>query len=457
VSLLELPTEGRQAAQRGGKPDGAQPRLGDPGEVLAAVFALLDRSGIAYCIVHGYDGLPQERGADVDFIIEGHVDARRLLALIADHRQELGADIARADGLFITLACRSRTGMPQFLSLDFAHDYGVDAYLLCRGEDVLSNRRRFRSFWIPSAAVEFHCLLSRSLCRNTLDDSRTARLSRLFGEDRAGAAAVLRRYWPPRLCSAAIAAATSGDWSPVRADAARLRNGLKWNIVRNSPLRYAVEALKTQLARVRRFLRPRGLNVVLLGPDGAGKSSTIAALETGLAPLFARTEVRGFAPSLRQLLKRRPGSTARPHALKARSLPTSLVRAAYWALYGALSHLTVRYAKARATLILNDRHFIDILVDPVRYRYGGPRFVLSIVRHFMPRPDIVILLDGPAAVLQARKRELTIAETERQARDYLRLVAPLRDSHIVDAAQPFEAVVRDCAAIVLARLASKFR
>ena len=134
---------------------------------------------------------------------------------------------------------------------------------------------------------------------------------------------------------------------------------------------------------------------------------------------------------------------------------TSLIRAAYWTLHGTLGYASMYWAKARSTLVLNDRHFVDILVDPVRYRYGGPRGLLTFIWRLMPKPDLIILLYGPAEVLQARKRELTVEETARQCRDYLALVKPLRNSHIVDATKPFSQVVQTVTGIVLDQMASR--
>ena len=121
-------------------------------------------------------------------------------------------------------------------------------------------------------------------------------------------------------------------------------------------------------------------------------------------------------------------------------------------VYGLLNHVSLRIAKARSRLVLNDRHFIDILVDPVRYRYRGPHWLLGLTWRLMPAPDVIILLHGPAEVLQARKRELTIEETERQCRDYLALVSSLRNSHVIDATLPQVEVIHEAARIILAKL-----
>jgi len=60
-----------------------------------------------------------------------------------------------------------------------------------------------------------------------------------------------------------------------------------------------------------------------------------------------------------------------------------------------------------------------------------------------------VLLDAPAEVLQQRKQEVPLAETERQRAAYLELVRSLRNGRVVDATQPSDKVGADiCRAIL---------
>ena len=420
---------------------GDAPHSASATRVINSVFALLDLEEISYCLVHGYEGLPTRTGSDIDIIIARHMSSERMLSLLALNEETIGAAVVRSSGFFITLRTMAPNGLPLFITFDFATDYTHGALLICAGEALLARRKRFRDLWVAAPEDQFRCRLARALLGNRLDTGTCARLTSLHQEAPMAADALIKQDWPSSAASALSAAASTGQWNgiAVRSDglAAELRSRLR----KKAPRHFVRALINTQVGRVRRILKPEGVNVVLLGPDGAGKSSTIAALETVLEPLFSKTEVRGFAPTLKQLLRRRPPSTSTPHGLKRRSLATSLIRAGWWAVYGLSSHAILRWDRIRSRLILNDRHFVDILVDPVRYRYGGPRWLLTLIWRIMPKPDHIILLHGPAEILQARKRELTVEETARQCRDYETLVKPMKNSHIVDATLPFHEVV----------------
>ncbi|MCB1377128.1 MAG: hypothetical protein KDK89_01985 [Alphaproteobacteria bacterium] len=421
-------------------------------EVLQRVFALLDSKSILYCVSHGYENLPDRWGSDIDILIDRAVSGDAIGELLTFHGQIIGARLVRRNDLYVILRCAPRHGIPQFLVLDFSHDVTCRNHVTGSGAAVLARRRRKGGVWVPAIGDAFEIQLARSILKGRPSVQVTNGLSALFAEDPDDAARALLRSWPRRLALELTEAAASNSWHGIVAKARALRHDLRMRNVVAAPANAVLRTLRAQAARARRFLQPQGLHVVMLGPDGAGKSSTIAALENGLKPLFARTEVRGFAPSLRQLLRRAPTSTSTPHALATRSWGTSLLRAIYWMAFAVVSHATLRIAKARSRLVLNDRHFIDILVDPVRYRYGGPRWALKIVEWLMPRPDLVILLDGRPEVLQARKKEITVETTARLCAEYLRLVSALPCGHIVDAEQRPEQVCGSAAVLIVEAL-----
>jgi len=132
-----------------------------------------------------------------------------------------------------------------------------------------------------------------------------------------------------------------------------------------------------------------------------------------------------------------------------------VVRAAYWFVYYTFGFIGLYLALARSTLVLNDRHFVDILVDRKRYRYGGPLWLLHLIWRVIPKPDLIIVLDASPQVLQARKQEVSFEETARQRNAYLSLARTLKNGQVVDASQPLERVAGEVSDVILRHLAMR--
>lgn len=96
-----------------------------------------------------------------------------------------------------------------------------------------------------------------------------------------------------------------------------------------------------------------------------------------------------------------------------------------------------------------DRYYDDLLVDPRRYRYGGPLWLARLTRRLVPRPQLVVLLDASPELLWVRKHEVALEETARQRDAYLRLVRGLRNGCVVDASEPLDRVVANVESILL--------
>ena len=61
------------------------------------------------------------------------------------------------------------------------------------------------------------------------------------------------------------------------------------------------------------------------------------------------------------------------------------------------------------------------MVDPLRYRYGGPKWFAKLLSRLIPEPDLVILLDANEDLILSRKAELPRAEIQRQRQAYAEL------------------------------------
>lgn len=178
--------------------------------------------------------------------------------------------------------------------------------------------------------------------------------------------------------------------------------------------------------------------IVFLGPDGSGKSSVIKALSQSIE----NTVRFHLKPDLFRGAKNTQGAVTEPHAKPTYGIFTSILKIFYYLLEYSLGyHIKVKTLIGQSKLVLFDRYFHDVLVDPRRYRYGGPIWLVRWISRLIPQPDLFILLDAPAEIFHARVQEVHFSETKAQRERYLELINKLSNGIIVNVAQPLEDVV----------------
>lgn len=182
------------------------------------------------------------------------------------------------------------------------------------------------------------------------------------------------------------------------------------------------------------------LKIVLLGPDGAGKSSVIAGVVDRLTRSGYNAKMRHLKPQLvMPQLRDNPNSiVVDPHGRPPRSAFLSLAKIFVWLAEEWWAHF---FQQKKGTLLICDRYYHDLLVDPKRFRFGAPLWIARLVGRLMPQPRLWILLDASPEVLQARKQEVPPEETARQCLAYRDFICKRSDHVIVDASRPLDIVV----------------
>lgn len=189
----------------------------------------------------------------------------------------------------------------------------------------------------------------------------------------------------------------------------------------------------------RKSANPFGLFIVFLGPDGAGKTSVIANIESHLAKSFARTVRFHLRPHFgRERLG--TATVSNPHSVAPRCVVGSWAKVMLWWLDYVSGYCgKVAPELRRSTLVIFDRYADDLAVDPKRYRYGGPRWLARLLPSVVPRPDLAFVLVADPRVIYARKAEVSFLETVRQVQAY-RELAKERGMILVDAGLPIHEV-----------------
>jgi thymidylate kinase len=151
--------------------------------------------------------------------------------------------------------------------------------------------------------------------------------------------------------------------------------------------------------------------------------------------------MRHLKPRMVAQLRRQPERiVVDPHGMPPRGICLSLVKILVWLFEEWWARI---FGENRGTLLLCDRYYHDLLVDPRRYRFGAPLWTAHLLGKLMPQPGLWILLDAPAEVVQARKREVPREETARQCDAYRCFIRSRGNHVIVDASRPLRQVLGD--------------
>lgn len=264
------------------------------------------------------------------------------------------------------------------------------------------------------------------------------------------------RRWRQRLLKAAVAGTPE--------DSERWANALRRSVRAQAFRRDTLGTLRrwfayyTAAAKLR--LDPPMPWVVLLGSDGSGKPTLVEALKKRLVRSRALDEVRVFHWRPGVLLPGRGdgGPVTDPHAKPAHGLFRSVVKLVFlladWWL-GYWRHLA--HLRLKKCLVVFDRCYLDMLVDPKRYRYGGPIGLARFAARLAPVPDLTVVLDAPPDVAHSRKLEVSLSETARQREAYLDLARRTPGARIVDTSRPVHEVAAEVEGLVLGLMAERTR
>ncbi|MDP3725172.1 MAG: glycosyltransferase [Nanoarchaeota archaeon] len=160
-----------------------------------------------------------------------------------------------------------------------------------------------------------------------------------------------------------------------------------------------------------RLIFPPGKFVVIVGPDGVGKSTT--------AELAAQILTAFHVPVWHKHLGFRPKILPAKKGGKKSRVP-GLLRF----LYHTLDHIlgfwfNIRPMLVRGRVVIGERYYYNFLIDPrSQKRYGVPRRLLRTAWFFTPKPDIVVLLSNIPQVIYERRQEHSVEEIARQLEEY---------------------------------------
>lgn len=421
---------------------------------LRTLFQLFDEHWIRYCVLHSWEGLPESLSSDLDLAIHPK-DAGKLPRIFADL---LGKGYTPVQDLnyFVNahyfVFCWLEGTRTKYAALDIIFEHRRSGLIVPSGEALVAGRRKQDIFWISDPPTEFAYLLAKNTWKGGARLRHVQRLKLLVSElGSAEAEKIAGELFGQRWKKRVIEACASGQVNELFK---RMRRLPWWTSLSSNPLKLITYLLADGVRRIRRWFHPTGLFIALFGPDGVGKSTLASELSEFLGPAFRTLRVFHWRPGFFE------GSSTpvtRPHDQSPRGSFGSAAHALAFALdYWLGFAFIVRPLLARSGLVIFDRYFYDLFVDPRRYRYAGPVWLARVLSPFIPKPDLVLFLDAPEEVILSRKREVAPEELSRQRESYLKEAGELPNARVIDATLPLPQMRAQVSQLVTEYLMQRF-
>lgn len=181
-----------------------------------------------------------------------------------------------------------------------------------------------------------------------------------------------------------------------------------------------------------------GMFVVLLGPDGCGKSTIANQLIDKLKGSDYKVHHFHWRPNLiPQLRKQQVSSTAGtpPPA------PDDFAYGYLVSLLRFIYHYTdfyfgywflIRRKRAQGYFIIGERWYLDVLIHPARYGFKLPSWLLKLGNVLLPFPDHTFLLAADPQAIHDRKPELTVEQIDSQLSRMRDLIKGVRNGQEIN-------------------------
>ena len=395
------------------------------GPLVESFFLALEEEYISWAILRNAKGLPEFTRYDVDILVDskhaGKVE--HILRKKAEEQKWCLVGIIRKRA-YCCHVYRSPGKNPQYLPFDIFCALEYRGVRFAETTDVLQLRKRTaEGVWeLPVGASAAITLLKELLPHQTLKENSRPIVNYEATREHEGFLQQLAKSGLPTVLAKSVTVAVrESNWDELD----RLAPSCIEAIRKTSP-RKALRRSDMFIRNLLHFLRPcPGMHIVLIGPDGCGKTTLAGILSSRLfkRPFKAIRYIHGnfgILPRFRDIKARLLGKQLEepePGEIMAGMVETlpawkSCALAAYYALDHFLGRPVLRRWKAQWSLVLSDRSFYDYYFQ--RGHGDAPSWFLHLSQQLVPEPDLILVINRDADVIYEAKPELSVTEIRRE-------------------------------------------
>lgn len=434
---------------------------------LQHIFQVFNESGLDYCIQNNYESMPDSFPSDVD-IFYRNASEKQLDRIVKLAAQTAGLLVMQKTAMgyyqFVYWLTPSLPASGFQLELDFQTELSLLSMPHYYIPDKLLDRKQaFRNFYIPSPSDEIIYTVLRRTVKNNFEDKHLATIQRAYQTHPTAIENALYKELPPKMAEHILSLIHSPRKEAFTEHYPHFYQYVCRQSSQNNTIRKRFSQGWYNLTRMLplRMIRPAGMDIALLSPDGGGKSTILNALKQYGITSFSGIERKYVRPGLFQNIGQykpnaKPEITDNPdpHGRQPDGYLKSWIRFLIYLIDFTLGYyLKVIPLKIKRKLVVFDRYYYDYYVDMYRYHYSLPKWVPLMFSFLIPRPSITFILNADPVIIYNRKKELTLEETRRQCIAFKSVAQTVKDAVLIDVDRPIDDIVKDIVSHIIQRRA----
>ena len=436
--------------------------------LLERVFQIINESGLDYCVQNKYEMMPEEIPSDIDMMYR-NADEKffdGLMAKIANATEMIISQKIVHDYLQYTYIFTPASPKEEFrLQLDFYRALSFHKYRnVMPGEQMLNTKVRYKCFFIPAPEIEVVYQIMRRVIKEDMTTEHLNIIRKHFVNSNEEVIKTIRKIFSPDIAEQLLEMIESNSTEAFYINLNKLKNNLLQISKMNTGPRFYYNSIKFTITKVipQRIIHPVGLSVAFVSPDGGGKSTVIKGVQDTCAGSFFGVSQYYFRPRLLKNIGSynvanphgEENSNPEPHNVRLDGKIKSIVRFFYYQVDFILGWIIKVYKDLiQKKLVLFDRYYYDYYADMQRYRYSLSSDFAVQLSWMIPKPDLVIVLDGDPKVFFMRKQELTVDEIRNQLAAFRRISEDCRNVEYIKADREEKEVLNSVTKAILCKKA----
>jgi len=376
---------------------------------------------IDYCLLGNPKNIPLKIKTDVDLFIN-YKSEKNLLSILQDFTSKNNLkilNIFKHEYNSFTYIL-SNKNYNYYISLDICDDYVIDSkkILSLKSINKIVLKKNNLSIKVLPKNLEFFYYFIKKINKNDIDTESFKYLSKLFKSIDHSKFTKIFNHEDYILLSKIF---NKNFFNLFK----KYRSFFFYNFIRKKKTSY----LKNILRIINRLFFKTGFHIVFIGTDGSGKSTQINSLiNSNILNLFRGYEIFHLFNNYQEVNKK----NVKPYVKKNFGIILSFFKIIYLYVSFLKNYIFKIYPLlVRSNLVVSDRYYHDVFIDPKRYRIGFFYKFIEIFYKLLPDPDLIIVMHSDIKSLKHRKNELNDIDIKINNSKYVKFVKNNNKAYLV--------------------------